>query len=252
MRLSLISDKTEIALKEKKTLEGKYSFEENPSNSEAIIILGGDGFMLHSMHNYAKFKKPLYGMNCGTVGFLLNTFSKDNLNTRIEEAKKTIINPLQMEVVNNQGKEFCALSYNEVSLLRETKQSANISIKIDGKIRLDELIGDGILVATPAGSSAYNYSVRGPIIPLDSDLLSLTPISPFRPRGWRGALISSDSEIEFIVNNSEKRVVSAVADYFEFRDIKKVKVKKSKENTVTLLFDHHNPLEDKLLSEQFL
>jgi len=256
MKLGLLADKTEIALDSFEKIKEKYDFidiNENPNSIvDAIVILGGDGFMLHSMHNLQSKDTPLYGMNCGTIGFLLNEFSTEDLKERIKNAKESIIFPLEMSAIDTKGETHKGLAYNEVSLLRETRQSASIEVVIDGKIRIHDLVGDGILVATPAGSSAYNFSAKGPIVPLGSDLLALTPISPFRPRQWRGALLPSKTQVKFIINNPNKRPVSCVADYFEFRDIKEVSVAQSKNNAITLLFDRENPLEDKLITEQFL
>jgi len=255
MKLGLIADKTEIAHDSYIKLTENYSFiedEQQLSTVDYIVILGGDGFMLHSLHKFMDLNIPFYGMNCGTIGFLLNEFSGDSLNDRIQDAKVAKISPLSMKAIDTKGQTHEALAFNEVSLLRETRQSTNIEIQIDGKTKITSLVGDGILVATPAGSSAYNFSVRGPIIPLGDDLLALTPISPFRPRGWRGALLPGKTEVNFIVHSSHKRPVSAVADFFEFRDVKEVMVKRHREKNVTLLFDHANPLEDKLITEQFL
>ena len=256
MKLGLWADKTDIAIKSAKILKTKYDLidinNHELNDLDAIIILGGDGFMLHSMHNITKFSAPLYGMNCGTIGFLLNDFDADNLITKIKNATEAVIAPLSVKLTNTENKNFTVKAYNEVSLLRETRQSTNIAIKINDITRIKQLVGDGILVATPAGSSAYNFSVKGPIIPLCSDLLALTPISPFRPRQWRGALLPGNSKVEFTVNDSLKRPVSCVADYFEFRDVKTVQIVKSQQAQKTLLFDSNNPLQDKLISEQFL
>ncbi len=255
MQIGLLADKTDLAQKGKKLLLKKYPLIDLEINPQAtvtvIVILGGDGFMLHSIHELHHKNIPLYGMNCGTIGFLLNDFCEDNLLEKISKAKPTSITPLQVEIKDILGEETKAIAFNEVSLLRETRQSTNISIKIDGKIRINGLVGDGVLVATPAGSSAYNFSVKGPIIPFCSDLLALTPISPFRPRQWRGALLPGNSHIEFIVNAADKRPVSAVADSLEVRNVKTVKVVKAQNIRATLLFEHVKPLEDKLLNEQF-
>lgn len=255
MKLGLVADKTGIAHDSYIKLVGNHSFVENEdqlTEVDCIVILGGDGFMLHSLHKFMSLNIPFYGMNCGTIGFLLNEFSEKQLDNRIKKSKTTKISPLYMQAIDKDGKTHQALAFNEVSLLRETRQSTNIEIQIDGKTRINSLIGDGILVATPAGSSAYNFSVRGPIIPLGDDLLALTPISPFRPRAWRGALLPGKTEFNFIIHDSAKRPVSVVADFFEYRDIKEVLVKRDDKKYVTLLFDHENPLEDKLITEQFL
>jgi NAD+ kinase len=255
MKLGLIADDTLNANEEYVKLRKIYNFIEDPeqfSKLDVIVILGGDGFMLHSLRSLRDINIPFYGINAGTLGFLLNETSDINIIERINNAKKTKIFPLCAKVKNHQGVVKEILAFNEVSLLRETKQSAKIEIQIDGLTKVDSLIGDGVLIATPAGSSAYNFSVRGPIIPLGHDLLALTPISPFRPRGWRGALLPDNIKVNFIIHNSEKRPVSAVADYFEFRDVLEVEVVLDKTQSVTLLFDHDNPLEDKLITEQFL
>jgi len=256
MKLGLFADKTEIAHESYERLTAKYDFvdiAENPkAKVDVIVILGGDGFMLHCMHNLEQTHIPLYGMNCGTIGFLLNEFNDEDVLERIENAKEAKITPLIMEATDDKGETHKAVAFNEVSLLRETRQSTNIEVRVNGKTKINHLVGDGILVATPAGSSAYNFSVKGPIIPLGSDLLALTPISPFRPRQWRGALLPGDTEVEFVIHYLKKRPVSCVADYFEFRDIKSVKVSQSKDTKITLLFDSKNPLQDKLITEQFL
>ncbi len=256
MKLGIIADKSKIArdaFDKLKTLYSLIDIEKEPnSDIEVLIILGGDGFMLHSMHNYYKKEVPFYGMNCGTIGFLLNEYKIDNLLQRIKNSKQTKIYPLEMKALDVSGNNHEILAFNEVSMLRETRQSTDIKILIDGKERITNLIADGILVSTPAGSSAYNFSVKGPIIPLNSDLLALTPISPFRPRQWRGALLNASHKLEFIINNYEKRPVSCVADYREFRDVKKVEVRQSKNNPAYILFDEHYLLEEKILTEQFL
>jgi NAD+ kinase len=256
MKLGIIADKSKIAKEALNKLKGLYSLidiEREPNAAiDIIIILGGDGFMLHSMHNYYKRGIPFYGMNCGTIGFLLNEYKEDNLLERIKNSKKTKIYPLEMQALDVLGNIHKTLAFNEVSMLRETRQSTDIKILIDGKERINNLIADGILVSTPAGSSAYNYSVKGPIIPLDSNLLALTPISPFRPRQWRGALLHANHKLKFIINNYEKRPVSCVADYREFRDVIEVQVNQANDNAAYILFDEHNLLEDKILTEQFL
>ena len=256
MKLGLWADKTEISIKSSNILTEKYDLiyinNYAKDDLDAIIIFGGDGFMLHSMHNITKFKAPLYGMNCGTIGFLLNEFNAEDLLNKIRNAKEAHISPLNVKVTDNNNNTHSVKAYNEVSLLRETRQSTNIEVKINAKTKINHLVGDGILVATPAGSSAYNFSVKGPIIPLCSDLLALTPISPFRPRQWRGALLPGNTIVDFIIHDAIKRPVSCVVDYFEFRDISAVNIQKSKDESRTLLFDSKNPLQDKLITEQFL
>ncbi|MBT4988976.1 MAG: NAD kinase [Rickettsiales bacterium] len=222
------------------------------SNILAILVLGGDGFMLHSIHKYMEYNLPFYGINCGSLGFLLNEYKAEtNIIEKLKAARRTDIHPLLMKSygANNETSEF--LAFNDVSLLRETKQSAHIKIITDGICRLPKLVSDGILIATPAGSTAYNFAVRGPIIPLSCDVLAMTPIAPFRPRQWRGALLHEATKITFEILTPEKRPVSAVADFYEFRDVRKVEVSRQANIHVTLLFDHDNPLEDKIFLEQF-
>ncbi|MBL6785415.1 MAG: NAD kinase [Rickettsiales bacterium] len=221
-------------------------------NIDAILVLGGDGFMLHSIHQYMDHKIPFYGINCGSLGFLLNNLDdSENIIEKLKTAKTTDIHPLMMKSYSRDNEVSKTLAFNDVSLLRETKQSAHIKIIIDGICRLPKLVSDGILIATPAGSTAYNFSVRGPIIPLSSDVLAMTPISPFRPRQWRGALLPEKTHVTFEILTPNKRPVSAVADFYEFRDVRKIEVSKQLDQYVTLMFDHNYPLEDKIFLEQF-
>ena len=193
-----------------------------PSKADVIVALGGDGLLLHALETYGKDGIPVYGMNKGTVGFLLNNYSKLDLFERIEKAEVTEVNPLIMEAIDIKNKSYKGLAINEVSLLRQSRMTAKISININDKNRLTELICDGVLVATPAGSTAYNLSAHGPILPLNSELLSLTSICAFRPRRWRGALLSKNSKVELVVNEPKIRGVSASAGNLEVRDVKKV------------------------------
>ena len=223
-----------------------------PSKADVIVALGGDGLLLHALETFGKDGIPVYGMNKGTVGFLLNNYSKLDLFERIEKAEVTEVNPLIMEAIDIKNKSYKGLAINEVSLLRQSRMTAKISININEKNRLTELICDGVLVATPAGSTAYNLSAHGPILPLNSELLSLTSICAFRPRRWRGALLSKNSKVEFLVNEPKIRGVSASAGNLEVRDVKKVNITISNTLCFKILFDPENNLEERFLTEQFL
>jgi NAD+ kinase len=219
---------------------------------DVIIVLGGDGFMLQVMHRYIHRGTPLYGMNCGTIGFLLNNYAPDLLHERLSQARAITLHPLSMFARTVAGKEIEALAFNEVSLFRESRQAAKIRITVDHVVRVRELVGDGILIATPAGSTAYNLSAGGPILPLSANVLALTPIAPFRPRRWAGALLERDASIMFDIVNAQKRPVSAVADFTELRDVKTVFVSEQRKISFTLLFDPEHNLEERIRREQFL
>lgn len=219
--------------------------------ADAIVALGGDGFMLETLHANLMRKIPVYGMNRGSVGFLMNDYEEDGLPERIAAAGRAVIHPLQMDAWTESGAVHTGLAINEVSLLRQTRQSAKLKISVDGKVRLEELACDGCLVATPAGSTAYNLSAHGPIIPLDARMLALTPISAFRPRRWRGALLSHRAKVEFEVLEADKRPVSAVADGLEIRRVVKVAVKERRDVGLTMLFDAGRSFEERVLAEQF-
>ena len=218
--------------------------------ADVVVALGGDGLMLQTLHDNIDEAKPIFGINKGSVGFLMNDYNDDDLLERIESATLTKVYPLQMTVKTEQ-EEISAKAINEVSLLRQTYQAAKIKIKIDDKIRLEELICDGILLATPAGSTAYNLSAHGPILPITSNLLALTPISAFRPRRWKGALLPHDSIVEIEILEKNKRPVSAVADNLEIRDIESVKITEDRKTELFMLFDPETNLEEKILEEQF-
>ncbi|OUR75713.1 NAD kinase [Alphaproteobacteria bacterium 46_93_T64] len=220
--------------------------------AEVIVALGGDGFMLETMHRYMASELPIYGMNQGTVGFLLNNYSEDDLYGRLSKGKITKLHPLKMTAKDMNGKITEVLAINEVSLLRESRQTAKIQIAIDGNIKVEELTCDGVLVATPAGSTAYNFSAHGPILPVNAGVLALTPISAFRPRRWRGAILPREAKIEFEIQESKKRPVSAVADAVEIRDVSSVIVEEAPEITIHLLFDPEHNLEQRILDEQFI
>ena len=219
---------------------------------DVIVPLGGDGFMLQTLHRHGRLKKPVYGMKAGTVGFLMNQYrDEDDLPARIAASQPATLRPLQMTATSEAGSSAEALAYNEVSLLRQTKQAAKIRVQLNNAVRLDELVCDGVLLATAAGSTAYNLSAHGPILPLDAAVLALTPISPFRPRRWRGAIVRDDTEVRFEILDHYKRPVSATADSTEIRDVVEVVVRQSREATVTLLFDPEHNLEERILKEQF-
>ncbi len=219
--------------------------------ADVIVALGGDGFMLRTLHRHMARGLPVYGMKLGTIGFLMNQHHLDDLPQRLARAQTTVLRPLVMDVLSEAGGSVSALAFNEVSLLRQTKQAAHIRVLLNGVVKIDELICDGILVATAAGSTAYNLSAHGPILPLDSHLLALTPISPFRPRRWRGAILSAITEVKFEVLDPYKRPVSATADSHEMRDVVEVSIRESREKTMTLLFDPEHNLEERILNEQF-
>jgi NAD+ kinase len=223
-----------------------------PDQADVIVALGGDGFMLETLHRHIDRQVPIYGMNRGTVGFLLNVYSDEKLMERLARAQTVRLHPLIMSTRTVDGQTHEALAINEVSLLRETRQAAKIRIRIDEKIRLEELICDGVLVSTPAGSTAYNLSAHGPIIPMGAGVLALTSISAFRPRRWRGALLSHKAKVSFEILESEKRPVSAVADYTEVRDVVQVDVYEDRNIGLDLLCDPEHNLEERILAEQFM
>lgn len=225
------------------------------SSADAVVVLGGDGFMLQILHQMLDENRviPAYGLNLGTVGFLMNKYKSSRpLDERIARARPIAVSPLRMNAKTGTGKveQFCAI--NEVSLLRETRQSAKLEVSVNGKVRIAELSCDGVLVATPAGSTAYNLSANGPILPLGSNMLALTPISPFRPRRWRGAILPDTSSISFRVLEPAKRPVAVVADQKELRDISEVSVQAWPEHRLTLLFDPGQSLEERIVTEQFM
>ncbi len=221
------------------------------AQADVIVALGGDGFMLETLHENLERRTPVYGMNRGSVGFLMNDYEEDGLLARIAEAGHAIIHPLQMDAWTEAGQVVSGLAINEVSLLRQTRQSAKLRILIDDRVRLEELTCDGCMVATPAGSTAYNLSAHGPIIPLDARVLALTPISAFRPRRWRGALLGHEARVCFEVLESDKRPVSAVADSLEVRRVSRVEVRERRDIALTMLFDSGRSFEERVLSEQF-
>ncbi|MEZ5787271.1 MAG: NAD kinase [Xanthobacteraceae bacterium] len=223
-----------------------------PDEAEVIVALGGDGLMLQTLHNFMRSGKPIYGMHRGTVGFLMNEYHEENLPERLSAAETTIIHPLLMEAVDMEGRRHESRAINEVSLYRQTYQAARLNVLIDNRERLKELQADGIMVATPAGSTAYNLSAMGPIIPIGTPLLALTPISPFRPRRWRGALLPDTAVVTIRVLEPDKRPVSAVADHDEVRSVQQVDIRMDRSIGLKLLFDPGHNLDERILREQFV
>lgn len=255
-KIAIIADNVPKAQSRLKAINDRYNFiqlekiDQKP-DADLIIILGGDGFMLHCLHSLMHFNISIYGINCGTVGFLLNPFNLEQLEDRLNNAVATTTYPLEMLAKLTSGEVVSRLAVNEVSLFRKTSQSIKIKIIIDGEVRMPELVGDGVLLATPAGSSAYNYSVHGPILPIDSNILALTPISPFRPRKWAGAILPNSAVIELVVLDSQHRVVNAVADFIEVEAVKSVTIKERRDIIMNLLFDSNHSLEERIIKEQF-
>jgi NAD+ kinase len=238
------------AVDAKRALEARYDHVP-PEEADIIIALGGDGFMLHTLHEHKAENVAFYGMNRGSIGFLMNAFEVDNIPDRLARAEAVRLKPLSMVATRADGSVESAPAINEVSLLRQIQQAAKIRISIDGVVRLEEMICDGVLVSTPAGSTAYNLSAHGPIVPVGSDILCLTPISAFRPRRWRGALLPHSANITFEILEAGKRPVSACADYTEVRDVVRVEVTEDQEASVTMLFDPEHALEERIVKEQF-
>ncbi|HEY3950398.1 NAD kinase [Phenylobacterium sp.] len=250
MRIAFTASERPEAQEGRARLAKRYG-EVPVSEAEVIVALGGDGFMLECFHDHMASGLPVYGMNRGSVGFLMNDYSEVGLVERIEAAEKAVIHPLRMTATDVEGNSHVALAINEVSLLRQTRQAAKLRISIDGRLRLSELACDGALVSTPAGSTAYNLSAHGPIIPLDAKVLALTPISAFRPRRWRGALLAHTAKVTFEVLEAAKRPVSAVADNIEVRDVMDVQIAEDRDVALHMLFDEGRSLEERVMAEQF-
>jgi NAD+ kinase len=224
----------------------------DPDDAEVIVPLGGDGFMLETLHRFIGKGVPIFGMHRGSVGFLMNPYELKGLAERLATAQPVILSPLEMTTWDEHSTKARAIAFNEVSLLRETRQGAKLKISVDGVVRLEELMADGILLSTPIGSTAYNLSAQGPIIPLDAQILALTPISAFRPRRWRGALLSHRAKVRIDCLETDKRPMSAVADFTEVRDITAVEIEESRDISMTLLFDREANLQERVFKEQFL
>jgi NAD+ kinase len=248
--IAFVASHTPEAREARAQLEKRYG-QAGPNAADVIVALGGDGLMLQTLHTFMNSGKPIYGMHRGTVGFLMNEFSVDDLVERITAAHKTIIHPLLMHARDLHGHIHEHRAINEVSLFRQSAQAAHLRILIDGQERLAELVADGVLVATPAGSTAYNLSVQGPIIPINAPLLALTAISPFRPRRWRGALLPDKAKATIEVQDAEKRPVAAVADHDEVRSVASVDVSMDHSISLNMLFDPGHNLDERILSEQF-
>jgi NAD+ kinase len=249
-RLAFVASATPAARAARKALEKRYGAVP-PAQAEVIVALGGDGLMLQALHRNMKRRTPIFGMNLGTVGFLLNQYRAAALPARIRNARQVMLTPLRMLAVNGRGGRHEVTAINEVSLLRSSRQTARIAVAVDGKMRIPDLYCDGALIATPAGSTAYNLSAHGPIIPLDAGLLALTPINAFRPRRWRGALLPRHSTVEFTVLEPDKRPVAAAADSVEIANVTRVTVTEATDIELPLLFDPEHDLEERILKEQF-
>ncbi|HET6588279.1 MAG TPA: NAD kinase [Oleiagrimonas sp.] len=250
MRLAIVASQAPAAREAAEALTNRYSTV-SVHEADVIVALGGDGFMLRTLHEYLGLDVPVYGMKLGRIGFLMNQHREDDLLARIKRAHPAILRPLEMRVTTAAGEEHTALAFNEVSLLRQSNQAAHIDVALNGSTKLEALICDGVLVSTPAGSTAYNLSAHGPILPLDANVLALTPISPFRPRRWRGAILPHASRVSFKVRDSERRPVSTTADFQEVRDVLAVDVRQSGAYRAQLLFDPEHNLEERILDEQF-
>ena len=248
--ISFIASSVDEARAAAERLTARYGNVE-PSDADVIVALGGDGLMLQTLHDCMDTGTPIYGMNCGSVGFLMNEFREDGLPERLSAAIENVVHPLAMEAVDAAGQLHRAYAINEVSFLRQSYQAAKLRITIDGHVRLDELICDGILVATPAGSTAYNLSAHGPILPIYAQLMALTPLSAFRPRTWRGALLPERVTVKIDVLEAEKRPVNAAADNVEFKSVIEVTVKQDKTARSLILFDPDHSWDERILAEQF-
>jgi NAD+ kinase len=235
------------ALSRLKSLYGNVE----PRSADVIVALGGDGFMLQTQHDFMNSHIPIYGMNKGTIGFLMNEYREDDLLERLNQSLKSTIHPLQMSAIDDTGKHHRAMAINEVSLLRQSHQAAKLKIFVDGRPRLETLVCDGVMVATPQGSTAYNLSAHGPILPLAAPLLALTPVSPFRPRNWQGALLPNTAQVEIQILEPEKRPVNAVADHYEVKSVQSVTVFEDRDSKGILLFDRDHSWDERILAEQF-
>ena len=246
--LASTAPQAQLALRALVARHGQHA----PEAADVICALGGDGFMLQTLHQHGERGCPVFGMKLGAVGFLMNQYREEELVERLHASEPAVLRPLEMVAITEAGVTVSELAYNEVSLLRQTRQTAHLRVHLNGQVRLEELVCDGALVATPAGSTAYNFSAHGPILPLGSAVIALTPIAAFRPRRWRGALLRADTEVRLEILDPYKRPVSATADSHEVRDVVEVRVRESRNRTVTLLFDPEHNLEERILNEQFV
>jgi NAD+ kinase len=249
-KIAFLASRFEAAQAALSSLQERYDHVA-PEQADVIVALGGDGFMLHTLHRSMDRETPVYGMNRGSVGFLMNSYSEEDLPVRIAQASEEVLHPLLMRAHDSDGGVTEALAINEVALTRDSAQAAKIRIIVDGEVRMEQLIADGVLVATPAGSTAYNLSAHGPVLPIGSGILALTPISAFRPRRWRGALLSCRAKVVFEVQEHEKRPVLAVADSSEVRDAVRIEVEESRRHRLRLLYDPLHNLEARIINEQF-
>ncbi|MEM9247957.1 MAG: NAD kinase [Pseudomonadota bacterium] len=249
-KIAFMASDTSIAQEARRALEGRYQGVA-AADADVIVALGGDGFMLQTLHDAQASATPVYGMNCGTIGFLMNEYAEPHLIERLEAAEIAVLNPLTMRAMTADGAVHDALAINEVSLLRAGPQAAKLKISVDGRVRMEELVADGALVATPAGSTAYNYSAHGPILPIGSDVLALTAVAAFRPRRWRGALVPKSAEVRFDVLQPKKRPVMAEADSRAVNDVVTVIVRSDLSVSHRILFDPGHGLEERLIEEQF-
>ena len=249
-RINFLSSGTPEADHARARLVGRYG-DVHSGEADVVVALGGDGLMLQTLHKFMGRNVPIYGMNRGSVGFLMNEFRETGLRKRLSFAHSSIIHPLRMDAETAAGQHSQSRAINEVSMLRQCAQAAKLRVRVDGQVRLEELIADGVLIATPAGSTAYNLSANGPILPLGAPLMALTPISAFRPRRWRGALLSDKAEVTLEVLEAEKRPVSAVADHYEIRDVLCVKVTTDHSTGMEILHDPGHSMEERILREQF-
>jgi len=249
-RLAFVASASDKARTACSALQERYGAV-SPDEADVIVALGGDGFMLRTLHAQLGHGLPVYGMKLGRVGFLMNLYQPDELPARIAAAHPAVLHPLEMRATQRNGTEATALAFNEISLLRQTNQAAHIAVALNGEVKLPNLICDGLLVATPAGSTAYNLSAHGPILPLDANVLALTPISPFRPRRWRGALLPVATRVGLRTLEPGHRPVSATADFLEVRDAVDIQIREARERAITLLFDPERSLAQRILDEQF-
>jgi NAD+ kinase len=249
--VAFVASEAEAAQRALDELRSRYG-EIDSRQADIVVPLGGDGFMLETLHRFVGTGKPIFGMHRGSVGFLMNSYRLDGLYERLAAAQPVELHPLEMTAVCEHGTACNAIAFNEVSLLRETRQAAKLRISVDGVVRLEELMADGILLSTPVGSTAYNFSAHGPIIPLGAEILALTPISAFRPRRWRGALLPHGARVRIEALETDKRPVSAVADFTEARDVITVDIHENRDVAMTVLFDHEANLEERVFKEQFL
>lgn len=250
LKIAFTASRASVAQTARAALVGRYGDVPQP-DADVIVALGGDGFMLQTLHDTQNLSAPVYGMNRGTIGFLMNAYSESDLVERLQAAERETINPLKMLAIHKDGSTSEALAINEVSLLRAGPQAAKLRITVDGRLRMEELVCDGALVATPAGSTAYNYSAHGPILPIGAEVLALTAMAAFRPRRWRGALLPKAAKVRFDVLEVDKRPVMADADGTEYRDVRTVEIQSEPSIAHTILFDPGHGLEERLISEQF-